>query len=172
MKQVFINNNNLSINDLDYEVIRVKGIVINHKNEVLLEHNNNTFQFPGGHLEDSEDMESALLREIKEETGIDIDDITGPFMQIKSYVKNYFSGGKNVCSKIYYYRLYTDKLPNLDETKYDELEQQTDFGLYYVPLEDLEKFLQECLANGDINKEICNEMLLALEEYNYLYGGV
>lgn len=172
MKRIFINDDNLDVKDLDYEVIRVKGIIVNKKGEVLLAHNNNTFQFPGGHLENNEDMEEALLREIKEETGISINDISGPFMQIKTFAKNYFFSGKNVCSKIYYYKLYTDDLPNLEETNYDELERQTDFGLFYVPLDDLEVFLNECLKNGDIDKDICREMLLALKQYNLLYGGV
>ena len=41
MKMIFINDNNLEIDDLDYEDIRVKGVIINNNNEVLVAHNNN-----------------------------------------------------------------------------------------------------------------------------------
>lgn len=172
MKRVFINDDNLDISDLDYEVIRVKGIIINSKNEVLLAHNNNTYQFPGGHQENNEDMEEALTREIKEETGIDIYNFTGPFMQITTYAKNYFHSRKNVCNKIYYYRILSDEVPNLEETNYDELERQTDFNLIYVSMDDLNDFLKRNIDNGMVDVSIGKEMLLVLEEYHKLYGGV
>ncbi len=172
MKRVFINDDNLDISDLDYEVIRVKGIIVNNKNEVLIAHNNNTYQFPGGHQEKSEDMEEALMREIKEETGIDIKDVTGPFMQITTYAKNYFNSGKNVCNKIYYYRILSDDVPNLAETNYDELERKTEFDLFYVKLCYFERFLRESIDNGKIDSSIGKEMLLVLEEYDHLYGDI
>ncbi len=171
MKRVFINKDNLEIEDLDYEVVRVKGLIVNSKNEILIANNNNTYQFPGGHMEQDEDMEETLIREIKEETGIDISDFNGPFMEIMTYAKNYFNSDKNVCSKIYYYKINTDDLPNIDETNYDELERQTEFGMFYIPISDLEKFLNESILNNTIDREIGHEMLLVMEEYNNLFGG-
>lgn len=170
MKMIFINDNNLEIDDLDYEVIRVKGVIINNNNEVLVAHNNNTYQLIGGHVEDGEDMEEALLREVKEETGIDVDSVSGPFMQIMTYAKNYFNSGKNVCNKIYYYRIVSNDLPNLLETNYDELESQTDFGLFYVKLEDFERFLRDGIKDKTIDENIGRELLLVFDEYNKLYG--
>ena len=172
MKQILINENNLELEDMEKTVIRVKGIIVNNKNEVLVAHNNNTYQLVGGHVEKDEDMENALIREIKEETGIGIDAINGPFMQIMTYAKNYFDSGKNVCNKIYYYRVLSDDVPNLDETCYDELECQTDFGLFYVSLDDFADFLEQSMDDGMIDKNIGREMLLVLDEYNKLYGGV
>lgn len=172
MKRIFINDDSLTTDDLAYEVIRVKGIIVNNNNEVLVAHNNHTYQFPGGHVEKDEDMENALLREIKEETGIGILDINGPFMQIMTYAKNYFDSGKNVCNKIYYYRILSDEVPNLEETNYDELESQTDFGLFYVKVDNFAEFLNESMDNGTIDKNIGREMLLVFDEYNKLYGNV
>ena len=114
MREIFINDNNLKIEDLDYEVIRVKGLVVNSKNEVLIAFNNNTYQFPGGHVELDEDKEEALIREIKEETGIGIKDVSGPFMEIVTYAKRYFGSDKNVCNRIFYYRVLSDDTPNLE----------------------------------------------------------
>ena len=70
MREIFINDNNLKIEDLDYEVIRVKVVLINEDGNIILVHNNNTYQFPGGHVEDGEDMIEAVKREIREETGM------------------------------------------------------------------------------------------------------
>lgn len=172
MKRVFINEDRLDFSDLDYEIIRVKGIIFNAKNEVLIAHNNGTYQFPGGHLEKNEDMEESLVREIKEETGIQVSLATGPFMQICSYAKDYFGTGKNVLSKIYYYRIYSDDLPNIAQTNYDSLERQSEFRLMYVPIYDLEEFLQKSLKEHTIDPMIGKEMLLVLEEYQHLFGGM
>ena len=48
-------------------------IVINEKNEVLLiHHNSGHWDFPKGHVEDGETEVETAIREVKEETGIDV----------------------------------------------------------------------------------------------------
>ena len=172
MREIFINDNNLKIEDLDYEVIRVKVVLINEDGNIILVHNNNTYQFPGGHVEDGEDMIEAVKREIREETGITIKELDGPFMQIVTYDKNYFGTGKKVCSSIFYYRVLCDDIPDFEKTDLDELERLSEFGLRYVNLRELESFLKGCLENGNIDKNIMREMSLVLDEYNNLYGGL
>ena len=103
MKRILINDNNLNLDDIDYEVIRVKGIVMDSLKNVILVENNNTFQLPGGHIRKDESLEICLEREIKEELGINLKIAQGPFMMITTYDNNYFDSGSKVCSKIYYY---------------------------------------------------------------------
>ena len=73
MKRVIINDNNLDIMNMDSTVIRVKALMVNEKNELLIVHNNYTYQFPGGHWRANESLEESLKREIKEETGCDVE---------------------------------------------------------------------------------------------------
>ena len=50
-------------------------VVFNDKKEVLLvkeKHSNIGFKLPGGHIDDGELITSAAIREVKEETGIDV----------------------------------------------------------------------------------------------------
>lgn len=56
----------------------VGAIIFNPENKVLLCRSSkwgNKYVFPGGHIELGEKMEDALIREVKEETGLDIFDI-------------------------------------------------------------------------------------------------
>lgn len=170
MKQILINKNNLELEDMEKTVIRVKGMLINSNKEILLAHNNGTYQFPGGHKEDDEGMEETLIREVKEETGIDVDLDMGPFMQIVTYDADYFGTGKKVCSKIYYYVIHTDEVPNYQETNYDELECQTEFNLLYTDVLGLGDFLDDAVKEGMMDAGICNEMKLVVDEYNRLYN--
>lgn len=171
MKEIIINDNNLSDEDISENVIRVKGLMINSQGKILLAHNNNTYQFPGGHLEENEDMGECIVREIKEETGIDVEVVEKPFLCIKTYDNNYFNTGRKVLSSIYYYRFFTDEVPNFNETHYDELELATDFNLFYVVFADLENFLKKNISDGMIDVSIGREMLNVVEVYHDMFGG-
>ncbi len=172
MKEIIINDNKLTDNDIEKKVVRVKGLLINSSGQILLAHNNNTYQFPGGHKEDFESIDSCIIREIKEETGIELSVDGGPFLCITTYDNNYFGSGKKVKNSIYYYRFLTDEKPNFNETHYDELELATEFNLFYVNFSDLSSFLKKNLESGNIDKNICNEMLKVIDYYNNVYGGI
>ena len=54
----------------------VGALIINNKKEILLVKShkwlNNKYSVPGGHVEIGESFEEAIIREVKEETGLDI----------------------------------------------------------------------------------------------------
>ena len=172
MKRIVINDDSLEEEDLDFKVIRVKALLVNSRGDVLLAHNNGTYQFPGGHKEDDESLEDALIREVKEETGINLDIDEGPFIQITTLDNNYFDTDKKVSNRIYYYRILCDDVPDFYATNYDELECQTDFDLFYISLNQLSTFLRKSIEDGSIDSKIGREMLLVLDEYNYVFGGI
>jgi 8-oxo-dGTP diphosphatase len=61
------------------------GVIVIRDNKVLLgkrlnAHGNHTYNFPGGHLEFGESIETCAKREVFEETGLKVDKIiVGPF---------------------------------------------------------------------------------------------
>lgn len=165
MKEIIINDNNLEESEIEQKVIRVKALILNSNGRIILAHNNNTYQFPGGHKTEEETMEECILREIKEETGLSLQVTEEPFLCIKTYDNNYFDTGKKVLNSIYYYRFFTNELPNFMETQYDELEMATDFNLYYIKWKDLETFLQQ-QESQEMDPNITREMLHVIEEYN------
>ena len=171
MKKIIINDNHLTDKDIERKVTRVKALMINKKGKILIAHNNNTYQFPGGHTEENETIDNCILREIKEETGIQLTIEEDPFLCIETYDNNYFGTGKKVLNRIYYYRFLTDEVPNFRETHYDELELSTDFNLFYFNLKDLEIFIEKNLKEGTLDEKIGREMIYAMKEYRKIYGG-
>lgn len=171
MKKIIINDSNLEDKDIDYSVIRVKALVVNDEGKLILAHNNGTFQFPGGHLEEDEDLKEALIREVKEETGISNMNVRDCFLQIVTYDDNYFDSGKHVINKIYYYKIDTTDKPDLKNTSYDEIESSSPFNLYYLDVDKMKEFIKRKQESNDLDSKIAREMLLATEAFNYTYRG-
>ena len=68
-----INHDNLKKEDIEEVITRVKGLIINDKDEIMLGYAYGTYQFPGGHIEKREKIIDGLIREIKEEIGYNLD---------------------------------------------------------------------------------------------------
>jgi ADP-ribose pyrophosphatase YjhB (NUDIX family) len=67
--------------------IRVTGILIKNKTILLLKQRVNSvrsWSLPGGKVEENETLENALVREIKEETGLDI--IVGKLLYVCDHI--------------------------------------------------------------------------------------
>ena len=171
MREIVINDSGLNKEEIDLEVIRVKALIVNSSGKILMAFNNNTFQFPGGHLEDGESKEECIRREVMEETGIIIEESLEPFLVITTYDDKYFDTNKRVLNSIYYYRIISDEVPNLDNTHYDELELKSDFDLYYVDFSNIGSFIKKEMENGKVDKKIGREMLYVVDIYNEIYGG-
>lgn len=165
MHEIIYNHNDLSENDIDSSVIRTKALIINSKNEILLGYSYHTYQFPGGHLKEGENILECLQREIEEETGIFISGELNPFLKRVEYHVNYLNTDRNKKIIIYYYLIYTNEQPQLDATHLDEQEQAGDFKLLYVPLEKVDDLLQKSIPDNPINEIIVREMQDVLKYY-------
>lgn len=162
----FYNDDNLTKDDIDETVIRTKALIINSKGEILLGYSNKTYQFPGGHLENNETLSECLIREIKEETGIDLDKkIYIPFFLTRYYTKNYHDSLKNRENIIYYFIIYTDVSYILENTAYDEGEMKGNYTLKYILLENVKELLVSSIKDNPVNEIITPEML---EVFKYL----
>lgn len=166
MKEIILNPNKILDKEIDEEVTRVKALIINSNNEILLACLYNEYQFPGGHLEKNEQKEKGLLREIKEETGMEFkEEELNPFMMIKHISKNYLNKGKNRCNYIYYYIIKTNKSVEINNTNYTEYEKKGNFSLQYYKLNEVEELLIDQSNKDPKFKGIAYEMLQVLFEY-------
>jgi len=169
MKVKIFNNSKIKEEDINDRVIRVKALIINSKNEILLGEAFTTIQFPGGHLEEGETLSKGLKREVKEETGIVLKDDYEPFFVIKHFLKDYPVIGNNRSIEIYYFYINVDDTYDLNNIYLDDQEKNGEFKLYYVPVKDLKKVLAKSINLLDINRIITDEMLLAMNEWKKIY---
>lgn len=160
MKQLITNKYNLTDSDMTEVVKRVKVLLVNSNNDVLLGYSHNNYQFPGGHVEENETLVQAVNREVLEETGIELN-ITNiePFACAIGYYKDWPAEGKNRKIEIYYYEVKTDEKTNLENTDYTENEKDGNFELRYIPLLNVENVLRTNAEEYGDKKGIAREMI-------------
>ncbi len=166
MQIILKNNYNLKEKEVNRIVTRVKVLLKNSYNELLLGYSHNDYQFPGGHVEEGEELLNALNREIKEEVGItlNIKNIS-PFAEYISYYKDYPNKNINTKLEIYYFEIITDEKPNLKNANYTKEELEGHFKLEYINLDDIENVLTANANKYGDPKGIASEMLEVLKIY-------
>lgn len=166
MKILTTNKDNLKDSQMTEVVKRVKILLINSKKEVLLVYSHNDYQFPGGHIEDEETYIDAVIREVREETGIALSNIMiSPFALKQGYYKDWPNEGKNRKIEIYYYEIFTDETPNLNKMKLTDNEKSGDFKLEYIPLKNIKKVLEDNAKKFGDKYGIAKEMIELLDVY-------
>ena len=170
MKEVIFNKQNLSDDNIQIFENKVKVIIKNSKDELLVCKRNGVIHFIGGKVERNETCQEAAIREIAEETGIAISDSNNslvPFFRMKQYQQNYYNSGKNCLLSITYLVCDTDEKFDYNKRNLDENESKEYFTLEYIPAGD---FIEELERNREIAKKdkrefIINEMKYVFSEY-------
>lgn len=166
MEKIIINKDNLKESDITEVVKRVKILLVNSDNEILLGYSHHEYQFPGGHVEENENLIDTVNREIEEETGLrlNINDIE-PFACTMGYWKDWPEKGKNRKTEVYYYEVLCDLKPNLNKVNYTEHEKEGNFTLRYIPYDNVEEELQKNAEEFGDEYGIAKEMLKLLRVY-------
>lgn len=165
MKKVFYNEDNLRKEDINNSIKRAKILIINSNNEILLGYGHNTYQIIGGHVEDNESYDECIVREVKEETGIELSlEKREPFLQIVYYCRDYPNEGLNSEYIINYYSINSDLKPDIDKINLTENEKEGLFEFRYVSLDNV---LDELNDNLEVckNKNTVNDTIKAIEVY-------
>ncbi len=171
MKHIIKNDLNINKEDIEDEVTRIKVLLVNSHNQILVGYSHNCYQFIGGHKEKDEPLVDCLNREVLEEVGIflNVSDVS-PYLLLEHYCNDWPEMLEYINCKIYYFVIHTDLLPNLDKTKYTKEELEGNFKYEYI---DIDKFRDSIINNYlkyDEAKTIGMEMLMAfdifMEDYN------
>lgn len=165
MKEIIYNENNLREEEIHEWVKRAKVLVVNSKEEILIAHTNDSYYFLGGHVDGEESDYECLVREIREEAGIDyLPIITEPFVSIKYLCKDFPEVGFNKGYISNYYVIYDDIVPNPKNVNLTEGEKEGNLRLIYIHkdkiLEEVKPYLELCKR-----KNVVRDTIDVLNEY-------
>lgn len=169
MERILYNKDNLTKEDINKEITRMKVLLINDNNEVMIGYSGNVYMFIGGHLEKNESFLDCLNREIEEETGMELDlKNLNPFLKTEMYCKNYFQKGINVNCIIYFFAVRCNSKINLKNTNYTEEEIVGNFEIKKIKLDNFEKEIISNYEKYPLAKGIGIELLNAMKVYKSL----
>lgn len=108
-------------------------VVENSKGEILVVYSHKDYFLIDGHVENNESFDECIVREIKEEAGVEIPfEERKPYLSIKYLCKDYPNNGDNTKYINNYYSIKYDLIPNLDNAKLTEDEIDGNFKLEYI----------------------------------------
>ena len=165
MKEIIYNYDNLNENEVNRYVKRAKMIVENSKGELLVVYSHNNYYLIGGHVEENESFDECVVREIKEEAGVDIPyKERKPFLTIRYLNRNYPLENINTESIANYYSIKYDLVPNLSKVNLTEEELDGGFQLKYIPKKDILNVLYNSLKTCT-KVNVVKDTIDAVEEY-------
>ncbi len=141
MDTIVINDNNLKDSDINKFGNKVRAILLKD-NKILVSHYGGINLLPGGKIDGLETDDEALIRELKEETGIvyDINKLKKVCL-IKHYQYHFPTRNNGVCNRLidilYYIGEY--KGIDLDNTKRTVNEINGNFSLELIDIDDVLK---------------------------------
>ena len=165
MKEIIYNYDNVDENEINRIVRRAKALIINDENEVILALSHQNYYFIGGHVDNDESDFDCLKREIKEETGVDVDiEPMKPFLRIKYLNSNFPIEGVNTMSMANYYVLKMNLEAKEEERVLTDSEAEGGFHTVNIPLYDSVRVLSESLSDSTRNGAVL-DTIEALKEY-------
>lgn len=150
MKEILYNNDGLIKEEINNKVERAKIVIVNSNKEILLGFSKNEYQIIGGHLEKGESYDEGLIREVKEETGIELPyENRKPFIIIRYYIRDYPTEGQNTEFIAKYFAIKTDLKPNISKMSLDLEEQKNNFEFRYIKLDNAIEELENSIDKAN-----------------------
>ena len=121
------------------------GCIVMHKDKVLLvKHNKGHWDFPKGHVEEGETEKQTAIREVKEETNVNVQ-----ILSDKKYQTNYIIKDKNIDKDVIFFLakpLNLNQSPQLEEVIRSEWKKFED-ALEVITYERSRQLLKEAIKD-------------------------
>ncbi len=176
MKKIEFNEENVSKEEVDKIVRKVRGVVINEKGQCLCSHYAEIYMLIGGKMEAGETEKETLKRELAEETGILLteDELhkATPFLKIQSFDKNYFDRVEKReltrLTETTFYEVHTKSNINIENIHLTESEKEKEHKCEFMNLSVIPYLVETNKTTNPKRKQFDREILTTLREYtNY-----
>ena len=163
LNNIMINECNLKDDEIKEYKTKARLISVNENNEILVIKYDDVYLLPGGSVNTGEDIKKGLLRELKEELGVNLSEAKLECSTlINFYQRDYIKRNNTKVNRlIQTYYFVTDKeiIPNLAETELTEEEKNSEFKVLRMNIDDLRKLLENYQTDNPRNIFFIEELL-------------
>ncbi|MBE5739092.1 MAG: hypothetical protein E7354_05140 [Clostridiales bacterium] len=167
------NDTGLRDDEIDQVVTKAKAFIMSSKYNMLIGRNEAGYQLIETSVGAREDITTAMVNAIFNETGISLDskDAIEPFFETRYYFRDYKNSGVNRLADTVYFLVKTEKLPNLKKLKVTQSELMKKLPMEVVKRSELIGTLENFIAEEkDILARVkAKEILLAFDKMRNVY---
>lgn len=149
MYTITINDSKLDDNVVNKFGNKVRAILMKD-DKVLVSHYGGVILLPGGSIDDGETLDEAIIRELREEIGIDynINELKR-FLILKYYQSNYQTRDNEIINRMITTQYFLGQYNgiNLDKTNRTEKEIKDNFYLQLIAVDELMQLLNKTSDN-------------------------
>ncbi len=149
IKTTIINSTNLHTDDIQDFGNKVRAVLLSN-NKILVSHYGGVILLPGGSIDKDETADDAIIRELKEETGIvyDINSLK-EFLFLEHYQPNYPTRRDEVINRLIKTKFYFGQYRGIDLKSIDrtEREERDNFHLDLIELDEFTSLINETSDN-------------------------
>ena len=171
MKSIKLNMDNIDDKVVDKINNKVRVILVDDNNNVVVTKYADIFMLPGGKINKGESLEKGLVREVKEELGIDLSsDNFIPFIEISTFIEDYPVVGnskkENRINNTTYYLVRTNKKYNKDNISLSDREKENGFEVRTLNIIELLKLIISYHSDNERYVYFKYELLHVIDELN------
>jgi len=173
--ELIINEDNLQYSEVQEFSSKVRAILIDENNQMLIANYGNVILLPGGKVDEGETLSEAIIRELSEELGQDYN--SGElefFVTLNYYQKDYPKRDGTFQNRLVqtHYFVGSYKAINKDSRKLTEKEQKGNFRLELVSFDDLENMILKNVNDNPRNIYFQKELLTIMSNYKNIKQNV
>lgn len=166
--EVLLNEGSLLDSDVQEISNKVRVLLLDKDNNILIANYNGVIMLPGGKLDNNETISEAICRELNEELGqIYTPEELTYFMTLKHYQKDYPKVEDVIVNRLVktYYFIGSYKDINFDLQQLSEREKKANFKLELISFDELENIVLNNKVDNPRNKYFQDELLEVLKCY-------
>ena len=154
MRSIVINENELTAKDIEVISNKVRAVILD-KDKILVANYGGVYLLPGGSIEKGETKEQAIVRELREETGIkysfkELDEL----FTLKYYQKEYPLTRETLKNRLLITHFYLAMYKGINQLKLNRTEKEIrdGFDLRLVNINDIDSLISEIPSNNNPRK--------------------
>ena len=149
----------------DDVTMKSRAIIRNEEGKILIANYAGVYLLPGGSIDEGENPNDAIIRELREETGLEIKGLEA-FAKMKYFQNNYPTREGDTINRLLITYYYSGNEQNaINKRELTEKEIKGGFELKYYHIEEIERLLQENKTENPRNEYFNEELRTIIECY-------